>query len=90
MTGAQSFAELAVAVAAETGDDPQALAAAAFARAERTAALLRQFLKDYPLRIFLVAGVSQTVLVSALAWPEFTKRWQAGQWPEFLVEGIHV
>lgn len=30
------------------------------------------------------------VLAASLAWPEFLKRWREGQWPEFLVHGIHI
>ena len=43
-------------------------------------------------RVVLAAALASTdcnVLASCLAFPAFLARWQAGQWPEFPVIGIH-
>jgi hypothetical protein len=36
------------------------------------------------------ASADRGSIASCLAWPEFLKRWNDGQWPEFLVRGIHI
>lgn len=38
----------------------------------------------------LMLTTDRGVLASCLAWPAFQKRWREGQWPEFLVHGIHI
>jgi len=42
------------------------------------------------LRGAFLASVAWDSMASALAYPEFVKRWKAGAWPHFPVVGIDL